>query len=56
MLQHCPTDVTGWVGLWLPVKNGADGRANDSQNPRQALVVMANSTQSGMLIFRVLPE
>jgi hypothetical protein len=52
MLQHCPTDVTGCVGLCPPTMK-AEGSANDSQKPRQAFVVIENSTQSGMLTFLV---
>lgn len=51
MLQHWPTDVTGWVGLAF----GPEGTAQLSQKPRQAFVVMWNSTQSGMVIFLVWP-
>lgn len=52
MLQHCPTEVTGCVGLvFMP-----EGMAQLSQKPLQALVVIENSTQSGILILRVWPE
>lgn len=32
------------------------GSDQDSQKPRQAFVVILNSTQSGMLMFRVWPK
>lgn len=54
MLQHSPTLVTGWWGFTTMVSS-ADGMLQDSQKPRHALVVMWNSTQSGMLILRVWP-
>lgn len=53
MLQHCPTDVTGFGGLVIPVENGADGTAYDSQYPRQAFVSIVNCTQSGISILRI---
>lgn len=55
MLQHCPTDVTGFGGLVIPVENGADGTAYDSQYPRQAFVSIVNCTQSGISILRIWP-
>lgn len=58
MLQHWPTETTGLIGLNIPGiawPNGMDGTAYDSQKPRQALVVIRNSTHSGMDIMRVLP-
>lgn len=55
MLQHCPIDVTGFGGRIYPAVNGVDGTAYDSQNPRQAFVLMLNSTQSGISIFLVWP-
>lgn len=52
MLQHCPTDVTGFGGFPIPVENGVDGTAYDSQKPRQAFVSIVNCTQSCISIFR----
>lgn len=56
MLQHCPTDVTGFVILLAFDANGADGTAYDSQYPRHAFVFIENSTQSGISIFLVWPS
>lgn len=39
MLQQCPMEVTIWPGFFDMVA-GDDGSDQDSQNPRQALVVM----------------
>lgn len=50
MLQHCPTDVTGFGILNPPLAFGADGTAYDSQYPRQAFVFIENCTQSGISI------
>lgn len=47
ILQHCPTDVTGF-GILKPFAYGADGTANDSQYPRHAFVEIENCTQSGI--------
>lgn len=59
MLQHWPTLTTGLGGLNKTESDepimGIEGTEKDSQNPRHALVVMVNSTQSGIVIFRVFP-
>lgn len=59
MLQHCPTLTTGFGALNKPGSAApaqeTEGTEYDSQNPRQAFVVIVNSTQSGMEIFRVFP-
>ncbi len=54
MLQHCPTLVTTCSGFSNIVSRG-EGMDQDWQKPRQAFVVIENSTQSGMLIFLVSP-
>lgn len=41
MLQHWPTDVTGF-GTLKPFAFGADGTAYDSQYPRHAFVFIEN--------------
>lgn len=47
ILQHCPTDVTGF-GILKLFAYGADGTAKDSQYPRHAFVEIENCTQSGI--------
>lgn len=53
MLQHWPTDVTGF-GTFEPF--GADGTAYDSQYPRHAFVFIENCTQSGISIVLLWPK
>lgn len=56
ILQHCPTDVTGFTVLKPFALNGVDGTAYDSQYPRHAFVLMENWTQSGISITLLCPS
>lgn len=55
ILQHWPTDVTGFTILKPFALNGVDGTAYDSQYPRHAFVLMENWTQSGISITLLWP-
>lgn len=48
MLQHWPTEVMTFSGFFTRASQ-VDGTDQDSQKPRQALVVIMNATQSGIV-------
>lgn len=55
MLQHWPTEVMVLPGLFKR-DSQVDGTDQDSQNPRQAFVVIMKATQSGIVTRRVWPK
>lgn len=55
MLQHCPVEVMTFSGF-LTSDSQADGTDQDSHCPRQALVVIWNDTQSGIVTRLVCPN
>lgn len=48
MLQHWPTEVMTFSGFFSRASQD-DGTDQDSQKPRQALVVIMKETQSGIV-------
>ncbi len=54
MLQHWPTEVMTFSGFFSSASQD-DGTDQDSQKPRQALVVIMKETQSGIVTRLVWP-